>query len=79
MNNEEIKADKPNTNTEAKKAEETKTESNNVTVNVNEGSSWIKPTLWCVGGILCGALGAIGVSWFLNRDSNVTTDTTADA
>ena len=40
MNNEEIKAEKPNNAEANKKAEETK-----VTVNVNEGgSSWLKPT-----------------------------------
>lgn len=70
MNNEEIKAEKPNNAEANKKAEET------VTVNVNEGgSSWLKPTLYVVGGIAVGALGALGVKWFLDRDS----DTAADA
>lgn len=75
MNDNEVKAEKPN-NTEAnKKAEETK-----VTVNVNEESSWLKPTLWVVGGIAVGALGALGVKWFLGRDDGAATvDTTADA
>lgn len=76
MNNEEIKAEKPNNAEANKKAEETK-----VTVNVNEGSSWLKPTLYVVGGIVVGALGALGVKWFMDRDSGdaATVDTTADA
>lgn len=76
MNNEEIKAEKPNNAEANKKAEETK-----VTVNVNEGgSSWLKPTLWVTGGIIAGALGAIGVKWFMDRDSgDAATVTTADA
>lgn len=75
MNDNEVKAEKPNTEAN-KKAEETK-----VTVNVNEcGSSWLKPTLWVVGGIAVGALGALGVKWFLDRDDGAATvDTTADA
>ena len=74
MNDNEVKAEKPNTTEANKKAEETK-----VTVNVNEGSSWLKPTLWVVGGIAVGALGALGVKWFLDRDGAATVDTTADA
>ena len=72
MNNEEIKAEKPNTNTETKP-------DSNVTVNVHESSSWVKPTLLVTSGIVAGALGALGVLWFMNRnhDGAETVDTTA--